>query len=88
MGKRLFAIADEKLTPKSTDRGESSTVLAFTFGKANSIMFEFKLGFHVSIFFVLLFIPRITLAICKIMHYNLRVSAQNSTSLEKFDVAD
>lgn len=45
-GKRLFTIANEKFTPKSTDSGESSTVitvLAFTFGKANSIMFEFKI---------------------------------------------
>lgn len=46
MGKRLFTIANEKFTPRSTDRGESSTVitvLAFTFGKANSVMFEFKI---------------------------------------------
>lgn len=42
-GRRLFTIANEKFIPKSTDRGESSTVLAFTFGKAHSIMFEFKI---------------------------------------------
>lgn len=45
-GKRLFNIAIVKFTPKGTDKGESSiviTVLAFTFGKANSMMFEFKI---------------------------------------------
>lgn len=41
----LFTTVNEKFISKSTDRGKSSTVitaLAFTSGKANSVLFEFK----------------------------------------------